>query len=175
MANNVAALLDKSLYEIQDHLQALFDSVDMIDSPELREQAELDIQRYLEASVRKVDGVANYLSLCEGQQATTKAEIKRLEERAAAWEAREERVRKYVQDVMEKAGEKKLEGQTNTFLLRAAPASVVILDEAEIPAEFKRTTVTVQVDKDAIKKAINAGQDVSGADLSMGKSVLVRK
>lgn len=176
MASAVAELIPAgTLFEIQDHIQALFDTLEMIDSPELKAEAEADIARYLEAETRKVDGIAGYLAQCETQQNAAKAEIERLRARCSAWEAREDRVRKYVQDVMERFGDKKLEGRTATFLLRAVPASVVITDEAAIPEEFKRTTVTVSVDKMAIKKAINAGADVAGADLSMGKQTLVRK
>lgn len=164
-----------SLAEITDHLQALFDTMEMIDSPELKKEAEADIERYLEAEVRKVDGINGYLSTCDNQQGFAKAEIERLRTRMSLWENREERVRRYVQDVMERLGLKKLEGRTATFSLRAVPASVLILDEAEVPEEFKRTTVTVSVDKKAIKKAIDEGRDVPGADLSMGKQTLVRK
>lgn len=164
-----------SLMEITDHLQALFDTVEMIDSPELKKEAEAEIQRYLESEVRKVDSINSYLNQCEAQQAAVKAEIERLRARLSVWENREERVRKYVQEVMERFGDKKLEGRTATFSLRAVPASVIILDESEIPEEFKRTTVSVTVDKKAIKKAIDDGRDIAGADLSIGKQTLVRK
>lgn len=164
-----------SLFEITDHLQAMFDTLEMIESPELKKEAEAEIARYLEAEVRKVDGINGYLVQCEANRGACKAEIERLKDRIAAWDAREDRVRKYTQDVMERFELKKLEGRTATFSLRSVPASVVITDEAEIPEEFKRTTITVAVDKRAIKKAIDDGRDVPGADLSMGKQTLVRK
>jgi hypothetical protein len=176
MASAVTEIIPSgTLIELTDHLQALFDTLEMIDSPEMKKEAEADIARYLEAEVRKVDAVAGYLAQCEAQQAAAKAEIERLRQRQALWETREERVRKYTQDVMERYELKKLEGHTATFMLRAAPPSVVITDEAAVPDEFKRTTVSITVDKRAIKKAIDEGRDVDGADLSMGKQTLVRK
>ncbi len=175
MATTAVEIPTGSLFDIQDHLQAMFDTLEMIDSPELKKEAEDEIARYFEAEVRKVDGISHYLSQCEAQQASAKAEIERLRARASAWESREERVRKYVQEVMERFGDKKLEGRTATFMLRAVPPSVVITDEAAIPEEFKRTTVSVSIDKVAIKKAISGGRDVEGADLSMGRQTLVRK
>jgi Siphovirus Gp157 len=175
MATTAVELPTGSLFEITDHLQALFDTVEMVEQPELKREAEAEIARFLEAEVRKVDGINGYFTQCESQQAAAKSEIERLRARASMWENREERVRSYVQRVMEQGGYKKLEGRTATFLLRAVPASVVIIDEALVPEEFKRTTVTVSIDKAAIKKAINAGHDVLGADLSIGKSTLVRK
>lgn len=165
----------KNLFEIEDHIEAMFNSIEMVESPELKAEAEAEIARYLEAEIRKVDSVAGYLAQCAAQQLAAKAEIDRLRERMNAWESRESRVREYVQRVMEQFGERKLEGRTATFMLRAVPASVVITDEAEIPEEFKRSTVTISVDKKAIKKAIDEGRDIPGADLSMGKQTLVRK
>ena len=62
-----------------------------------------------------------------------------------------------------------------SFSLRAVPSSVVIVDESAIPEIFKRTTVVVDIDKKGVAAAIKAGQDVPGADLSMGGKTLVRK
>jgi Siphovirus Gp157 len=175
MATTAVELPTGSLYELQDHLQALFDSMEMVENPALKKEAEMDIERYLQAEVAKVDSLSNYLAMCESQQSAAKSEIERLRARASMWENREERVRSYVQRVMEQGGYKKLEGRTATFMLRAVPASVVIIDESEIPEEFKRTVVSVSLDKGAIKKAIHEGRNVPGADLSMGKNALVRK
>lgn len=164
-----------SLMEITDHLQALFDTMEMIESPEDRAAAQAEIESYLQAEVAKVDSVANYLAMCEGLQAADKAEIDRLKARVATWESRENRVRSYVQMVMEKLGTKKLEGRLSTFQLRQSPPSVIITEESAIPEEFRRTTISVSFDKVAIKKAIDSGQDVPGADLSIGGQTLVRK
>jgi hypothetical protein len=164
-----------SLLEITDHLQALFDTLEMIQDDEERLKAQAEIEAYLEAEIAKVDGVANYLAMCEGLQASDKAEIDRLKTRVATWESRENRMRSYVQMVMERMGTKKLEGRMSTFQLRQSPPSVVITEESEIPDEFKRTTVSVSIDKAAIKKAISSGRDVPGADLSIGGQTLVRK
>lgn len=169
------ALPTGTLAEITDQLQALFDTLEMIEDPDDKRACEEEIQRYLESEVRKVDGINGYLTTCENQQEWAKQEIGRLRERIGIWESREQRVRDYVQMVMERKGEKKLEGRTATFLLRQSPAAVVITDEEEIPVEFKRTTISVTVDKRALKKAIDDGRDIPGADLSIGKNTLVRK
>jgi hypothetical protein len=174
MASAVTELIPTgSLYEIVDHLTALFDSLEMVTDPRLKAEAELDIQRYLEAEVKKADNIAGYLAQCQAQQAAAKAEIERLRQRAQLWEAREGRVRQYTQSVMERFDLRKVEGNTATFSLRAAPPSVIVSDPNLVPNEFKKTTVTVSIDKTAIKKAIGAGHEVSGCDLSMGGFCLV--
>jgi hypothetical protein len=98
----------------------------------------------------------------------------------------------------------KLEGRTVTFSIKDCPPSVAIQDEAAIPSDYKAITITVPalkweallgsldleqragvldavekpkvaVSKTAIKKAIDGGAQVPGADLIVGKKTLVRK
>jgi hypothetical protein len=98
----------------------------------------------------------------------------------------------------------KLEGRTVTFGIKDCPPSVEIQDEAAVPADYKAITITmpalkweelldsldleqrasvldsvekpkVAVSKTAIKKAIECGGQVPGADLIVGKKTLIRK
>jgi hypothetical protein len=98
----------------------------------------------------------------------------------------------------------KLEGRTVTFSIKDCPPSVEIQDEAAIPSDYKAITITmpalkwealldsldleqragvldtiekpkVAVSKTAIKKTIDGGAQVPGADLIVGKKTLVRK
>ena len=98
----------------------------------------------------------------------------------------------------------KLEGRTVTFSIKDCPPSVVIQDEAAIPSDYKAITVTmpalkwqafldsldmeqranvldwaekpkVAVSKTAIKKGIDGGAQIPGADLIVGKKTLIRK
>jgi Siphovirus Gp157 len=98
---------------------------------------------------------------------------------------------------------RRLEGKTTTFSLRACPPSVEVADETAIPSEYKmlllklpavmweqlldgleveqRSAVLgqlkspeVTVDKRSIKAAIDAGVDVPGASLAIGRHSLRR-
>src|ERR1039458_3441118 len=98
----------------------------------------------------------------------------------------------------------KFEGRTVTFGIKDCPPSVEIKDEANIPADYKSVTITmpalqweelldsldleqrasvldsvekpkVAVSKTAIKKAIDGGGRVPGADLIVGKKKLIRE
>lgn len=175
MSSNAVELPKGTLAELTDHLQALFDTVEMIEDPAVKKEAEAEIERYLEAEVRKVDNISSYIAGCERQAQWLKEEIARLRDRIGMWERRGERVREYVKRVMQQSDTAKLDGQTATFYLRAATPAVVISDEAAVPEEFKRTTITVTIDKLAIRKAIEAGHDVPGADLALGGQTLVRR
>jgi hypothetical protein len=164
-----------SLYEITDHLAALFDTVDMAETEEQRQAIGAEIANYLEAEVRKVDGVASYLAHCEAQQQLAAAEIQRLQNRKEAYERREEHLKQYVISIMEANKLKKLEGATSTLSLRACPASVEVLDEAAVPAEFMIVKQVVSLDRKAIKAALESDVDVPGVDLVIGKQTLVRR
>lgn len=175
MSSTALELPKGSLAELTDHLQALFDTLEMIDDPEVKREAEAEMQRYLEAEVRKVDNISFYIATCERQAEGLKQEVTRLRERAAMYEARSERIRDYVKRVMQQSGSMKLEGKTATFYLRAATPSVLISDESLLPEEFVKVTVTRVPDRRAIKEAIEAGHDVPGADLTLGGQTLVRR
>jgi Gp157 protein len=98
---------------------------------------------------------------------------------------------------------RKLEGKTVTFSLAGCPPSVEVTDESAVPAEYKTLTLKlpavawerildwldtgqreavsghvkcqdVFIDRRSIKAAINAGTQVPGADLAIGKTSLRR-
>ncbi len=163
-----------SLYEITDHVSALFDSLDGADTPEMRAQVESDLMQWLESESRKVDNIAGYLAHCEAQAEFAAAEAQRLRERGAVYLNRAERLKDYVMRVMTASGKKRLEGRTATLSLRQCPPSVEIADATAIPEEFVRRKVEITPDKRAIKTAVEAGQTVPGAELRPGRWTLRR-
>jgi hypothetical protein len=87
-----------------------------------------------------------------------------------AWQKQLEQEEDYVKRTMQSWGRKELTGEGLTIKLRSNPPSVLILDEAQIPDEFKRTVQpppVTTISKVDIKKAIQAGRDVPGADLKL--------
>lgn len=163
-----------TFYDITDHLQCLFDSRDMCE-PEDRAALEAEIVVYLEAEIRKVDGIAGYLAHCDAQVKFASEEIQRLQQRKNTYENRHDALKQYVIRVMEDSGKKKIEGRTSTLMLRACPAAVLVTDEKQLPAEFVVSKTTTAPDKRAIKAAIEAAREVPGAELVSGMNTLVRK
>src|SRR5258708_40269270 len=103
-----------------------------------------------------------------------------------------------------KGKSRKLEGRTVSFGLRGCAASVKITNEEMVPAQFKTLTITLpavawqsllecvdpalraqvlgeisksecDIPKAPVKAAIDAGEDVPGADLLLDRHSLVRK
>lgn len=138
-----------TLYAIEEHLAALLDTADMVESPEQQEAIAVEIQQALLHAVEKRDRAGQFLVHCETQQATIDAEIKRLRALKDCYARAQERMERYIQRTIEVLGVdhkgkyRKLEGKTCVFALRACPASTDVRDESVIPSAFKTLTITV--------------------------------
>lgn len=207
-----ATSLGETLYQIEDDLLALVETEGMV--PEERE-AEFQAVLYeqLRKAVTKRDRVGQFIRHCELMADNSKAEEKRLKERREMYEKASEKMREYVRKVIESLGRdekgkfQKLEGKTVTLSLRNNPQQVKVLDESQIPEEYRRITVTLPLDvwrdlihtaepeeelmkeiskclsdrdprmdisKTAIKKALEDGEEVPGADLESSTSLVIR-
>lgn len=102
------------------------------------------------------------------------AHIKGLNEYIDKMTARKERLQARVENTrialaaaMEQAGKKKLEHPAVTLSLRPTPPSVVLTDEALIPAKFWVAS-DPKLSKKAVGDALKAKETVPGATLSNG-------
>lgn len=186
------ALIARPLWELEETLQALLDTID-VTPDEQREEIQTEIDRYIGAELVKVDHVAQAIAMCEYAAKDAAMEISRLQERKRAAEAAQARLEKYVVRVIEARGVKKLLGKTNTLSLRPSEG-VVIADEAAVPMAHKTAVIEmpllawhglinqipeeqqdavlgkltkrdIKISRDSVKRAIKAGETVPGADL----------
>ena len=166
-----------TLYEIEDELIYLLDTLDGLPAEEQDNRAELEeaITRAVQTEIEKVDGISHMLTHFESQVQLAAAESKRLQARRKGFERSAERLEQYVRRAMDLAGVRKLQGETTTLSLRVAPASVLITNFEAVPAEYKEIRTEVVIDKDSVKKALKGGAIVPGAALSAGSLYLVRR
>lgn len=164
-----------TLYEISDHLLALVDTLEMCDTEEKRAECEADIVATVAAQIQKTDDFAHFLAHLESQAEFADSEIERVKQRKQTLVNTQKRLEQYAIRVMQNLNVKKMKGNTTELSLRQNAAAVEITDEAQVPAEFKIVHQTVTVDKRAVKKAIESGAEVPGADLHFGTISLVRK
>jgi hypothetical protein len=195
----IAASMDLAkaltLFQIEESLVLLAESAE---EEGLTPEIEQAMTVYLEGAAEKRDRVADFIHFCEGMAELAKAEGKRLQARQKHFEATAERVSAMVLRVLDYLGVKRLEGRTNTLKKRKCPASVKIIDEAKVPAEYKHITVTlplpqwqellagsgeefrnavlcgirkqeISVELEAIKQALNLERTVEGADLVINR------
>jgi hypothetical protein len=198
-----------TLYQIEDDLQALVNSEDLV-TPEQEQEFKLQLAEQLRTAVAKRQRVGEFLRYCELQQESIDKEISRMQALKATYATAQERMEGYVIHTIEnvmgpdaKGKYPKLSGHSLVLSVARNPDSVDIQDEALIPAEYKSVTVklpaeiwsellqafsgdddrvievskilqaadekgAVAIDKNAVKKAIKAGETVDGADLFIG-------
>src|SRR5689334_17004209 len=94
-----------------------------------------------------------------------------MQERLSRVEARAEKKRATISQVMEKADMKKLEQPDFTAWLRAVPPGLVVADETQIPADYWKPQ-PAKLDKRGLLSALNAGVSVPGVSLGNGGTTL---
>lgn len=149
-ANSGLAIVKRgpSLYELEEGLQALLDTEALV-TPEKEAEFRADLEAQLRQTVVKRDRVAAFILALGSQAKFAAEEIQRLQARKNLFDRVAERVKGYVVEIIEKLGSdakgnlRKLEGQTSTMSARACPPSLLILDEALVPLEYKSVTVTM--------------------------------
>ncbi|WP_304168842.1 siphovirus Gp157 family protein [Lonsdalea britannica] len=156
-----------ALYEIANDFAKLTNS-DM--DPEMIADTLEGIEWAMEAKVEQI------LAICKNELAyadALKEESRSLSERAKATESRVAKMKEYVAASLEAAGKKSLKAGLHQVTVRAPSKSVKITDEAALPSEFVDYETIIKANKLAIKKQLEAGIDVPGAHISLGKPSLI--
>lgn len=114
-------------------------------------------------ALAKVENVCRYVKHLELFISNCKAEEKRIKENRQKAEKRIESIKKFINPyVLEHGG--KIDAGTFRLSNRKSKA-VNVYDEESIPAEYKIIQQIIKVDKTAIKKALESGAYVTGAEL----------
>lgn len=122
--------------------------------------------------------VEQILAICKNELSDADAlmeESKNLAERAKAAKNRVESLKEYIARSMDAAGKKSLRAGIHQVTVRAPSKSVEITDPGSIPAEFVEYETTIKPDKLAIRQQIEAGIDIPGALIKLGKPSLIIK
>lgn len=100
-------------------------------------------------------------------------QIKRLQEFKKLKQNNLDRFKEYVKDNMERIGITKMDTELGTLSIAKNPMSVEIVNEDEIPKEFKQEIVTEKIDKTAIKKHFKeTGEMIPGTNIIDDKTSL---
>ena len=137
-----------TLYDIEDQLAALVDTLDVVPAEQEQELVARIGETLLDA-VEKRDRMGMFLAHVDTQIAFADAEIKRLQERKQTFLRILERTEAYLVRIIQSLGQdargrwQKLEGRTVTFSLRKQPPSVELDNEAEVPSAYRKATVKI--------------------------------
>ena len=138
-----------TLYEREDHLEALANSIAMAEDEPTRQLILDEIGEALRRTKEKRDSVVAFLRHCALQQKFADAEIERLEKRKAFIASVERQLESYVVQLIEqfappdRKGIQRLEGNLSSMRIQKNPDSVSITDLNAIPSAYKHVTVTM--------------------------------
>lgn len=152
-----------NIYELKDQIKACIqlDEEHVVDTEDgeilnLQQFEALQMER-----VQKIEGLACYIKNKLADAEAIYAEIDVLSQRAAIMKKEAERCKSYLAGAL--YGEKFETPRCKITWRKSEICNVLNIDA--VPDEFKRTKVTVDADKTAIKKAIKAGAEVPGAEV----------
>ncbi len=157
------------LYEVANEYARLLDS-DM--APE-------DIADTVEGMEGELtDKIAQLLAICKNEQVYAEAlkeESKALAERARATEAKVVSIKAYIATSLKTIGKKSIRAGIHQVTVRVPSKSVEITDAGLLPPEYVEYETTIKPDAMAIKHQLEAGIEIPGAKIKIGKpSLLIR-
>jgi hypothetical protein len=138
-----------TLYELEDNLQALVNSIDLAEEPSARESILEEIGQALRRTAEKRDAVVAFLRHCEMQRRFADAEIQRIEKRKASIARLQEELEDHLVRVVEqyakpdRRGVQRLEGNFSSMRIQKNPDSVLITDVGAVPLAFKQALLAM--------------------------------
>ena len=159
-----------SLYNITNSFITLFEKAENgeLTPEEIQEQGN-DLALALK---NKSTSIIGYVRNSELMSEAIKNEIDRLTAMKKAVDNRIDKFKEYVKENMERLDIPKIDTEIGTMSISKNPASVEIYDETLITDKYKKSKITVAIDKAAIKNDLKAGKEVKGARLIENKTSL---
>ncbi len=121
----------------------------------------------------KLESIGAYIKNLTAEADAIKAEENNLKQRRQAKEKEIERLKGYVANSMQNAGQSKFESPKAVFSFRKS-TSVNVLNLEAVPQEFIKIKTEISADKTAIGKLLKAGQAVAGCELLENKSLQIK-
>ena len=150
-----------SLYEITNAFPALMENDEM--SVEDKTKVEEELTILLQQKSQNIIGYARNTELMINAM---KEEEKRLTNRRKLLENRLIKFKEYVKECMDKNGITKIDTELGSLTIAKNPASIEIVNEDEIPSEYKTEVVTIKIDKTKIKNNFKeTGEIPSGVNI----------
>jgi predicted transcriptional regulator len=124
---------------------------------------------------KKAENIAAVTKDLDAWKVAIDEAIGELSDRKKRIEKKQESIREYLKNNMESCGITRIESPLFTISIKKCPPSVTIVDEESIPeAFFRMPEVKPAPNKDAIKKALLAGETVAGTVLVQNKRLEIK-
>ena len=160
------------LYEVVQEYRAQLDALADLD---LDAQTYADTLESMDGELKdKLRAVIAYSLDLEIEATGAAAAAKRMKERADSLDTRVKWLRDYALRSMEATNLSEVSTDEWAAKVAKKPASVVIADGVELPAEYIRTTVKTEPDKAALKAALSGGAVIPGVSLVSGHRLALK-
>lgn len=192
---------NSSLFEIDQELETAFEaaSQEQQQTGEIGEETKQNCLALFAELGKKVDRIAAYVRATEFKARAAKEEAARLSARQKSAENRVLQVKSMLAYYLQTRGLKRLEGQLNTVRLQKNGQPSLRLDPLTLPREYQHATVmipqldwervlslipiaelrkklesavvAVEPNKELIRQDLQAGKQISGAELFKGEHI----
>lgn len=161
------------LYELTSKRQELLDLIAAMDSEDLElSDAVGDTLEALDEAIQdKAEAVASFIFSLQADSAALKQEEQRLAERRRLNDAKVERMKTYLADILQEADIDKVQGLKYTIGFRKSE-KVAVTNVDALPERFLR--IKREPNLTALKEALKAGQAFDGAVLTTNKNLSIR-
>lgn len=157
-----------SLYEITNAFPALMENEEITEEDKDKIKSELTVLLQ-----KKSQNIIGYTKNIELTIDAMKEEEDRIASNRKVLENKLTRFKQYVKECMEQNGIAKITTELGTLSIAKSPASVEIVNEEEVPKEFKQEIVTVKIDKTKIKNNFKeTGEIPAGVNIVTTKTNL---
>ena len=119
----------------------------------------------------KGENCIKYLGSIQDNIDIAKANKKKLDEYIKTLESRKKRIEQACIYALDTLQVKSIMTGWGELKIKKNPPAVIIDDVTQIPTQYQRQKIQVDIDKVAIKAAIKAGEEVPGAHLEQGTSL----
>lgn len=151
-----------SLYQITEAFPKLMENEEIPEGDKLKIQEELTVLLH-----EKSQNIIGYTKNIELTIDAMKTEEKRISEQRKVLENRLIKFKEYVKECMENNGITKIETSLGVLTVAKNPISVEIVNEEEIPNEYKQEVVSTKIDKKAISDNFKAtGEIIPGVKIN---------
>lgn len=157
-----------TLYQMTSQAQELYE---LLQNEVIDEQVFSDTLEAI-GTEEKIEGYCQVIKELQGDFEKYKAESDRLTARMKTVKNSIDRMKDSLLTFLKASGQDKVKGGTFAVSIGTSKATNIV-DESLIPTEFK-TPQPDKIDKTAIKKAIESGVDVAGAEIIINESVRIR-
>jgi hypothetical protein len=156
--------MSESLHDLITRYVALLSDVDT-ETGEVPADTSAQLDALAPVLADKIEALAGARARLKGDAAMCRDLAKQYAAKAQARDNEVERIDGYALAELQRAGLSKLKAATATVWLQDTESVAIDIDVHSLAPQYQRTVTSTTADKDAIKKALKAGEDVRGAHL----------